>query len=52
MKDCSIGRCKPRSKLFGEIPQNELVHDEANDEEFAGIEEEELVDQEEENAVS
>ena len=52
LKDSYIGRCKPSSKLFGEIRHNELVHDEASDEEFDGIEEEELVDQEEESAVS
>ncbi len=52
VKDCYIGRCKPKSKLFAEILQNELVHDEASDEEFDGIEEEELVGHEEESAVN
>ena len=52
VKDCYIGRCKPKSKFFAEIRQKELVHDEASDEEFDGIEEEDLVGQEEESAVS
>ena len=34
VKDCYIGRCKPKSKLFTEIRRNELVHYEASDEEF------------------
>ena len=52
LKDCYIGRCKPRSTLFGEIGQNKLVHDETSDNEFDGIEEEDLVGQEEGRAVS
>ena len=30
VKDCYIGRCKPKSKLSAEI-RHELVHDEARD---------------------
>ena len=47
VKDCYIGRCKPKSKLFTEILRNELAHDEDSDEEFDEVEEEELIGQEE-----
>ena len=52
VKDCYIGRCKPKSKLFSEIRRNELLHDEASDEELDEIEDEELGREDEEEIGS
>ena len=40
VKDWYIGRYRRKRKLFAEIRQNELLHDEASDEEPDEIEEE------------